>query len=260
MGIEKPRKQSFRGRGLLRRRQLIAGHLAHRFGAKNLCAAVLAAVEQHARKYQIVIDSGYKPTRARGKHRRRRIGAFHTVLVHTRFVTRRTCEISATGEAVELFRRHKEAGVVHAKRTGDALAHEDIEILLRRALDQHPLQEATGIVHPAFTRLMHQRQRGKARHPFVGRMRRYRHGLTVHQLQFVDALLDWRIVEEDAEPKGESEKIAHRDVAPCRQGLVDRTIEMAQYAAVGQLRQPAQRRLVHFQATFLDQHQSHRRQ
>ena len=63
--------------------------------------------------------------------------------------------------------RNEEVGVAHPQGGKDAIADEDVEALPGGAADQHALQEASGVVHPAFARLVHQRQGGEAGHPKI---------------------------------------------------------------------------------------------
>ena len=101
---------------------------------------------------------------------------------------------------------------------------------------------------------MHQGQRGEEFDPCIGCMWRQRNGLSVHQPQFVDALLNGVIVEQDAETQCVREEIAHRNLALRRDGIVERSINPAQYAAAGQFGKPAVGRCVKLNPAVLDQH------
>ena len=76
---------------------------------------------------------------------------------------------------------------------------------------------------------MHPGQGGEEFDPIIGCMWRLRNRLTDHQPQFVDTLLNWGIVEQQAETQGVREKIAHRDIALRRDGIIERSIDAAQY-------------------------------
>jgi hypothetical protein len=129
------------------------------------------------------------------------------------------------------------------------------------ALDHHRRQFGTAVIHPAFARLMHQRQRaiggGQPVQCHAGRVRARR-----------DAGLGDRPLDrgaagrrhDHAEAAAKRQQVPQRDRARCRHGVVERTVEVPQHPAIRQFRQPALDRRIQLQHAGLDQdHHRHRR-
>ncbi len=110
------------------------------------------------------------------------------------------------------------------------------------------------MIHPILARLMHERQAAEALHQLVGRVRCEvcRRGDTCVGHRLLDRVL-LGVDHHRADTEAKGQKIAQRDRASGRHGVVERTVDALQHLAVRELGQQRVDRIVQPQLRFFDQ-------
>ena len=135
----------------LLRRQMVRGHQIHRLSAQDPDAVQRSAVQQHLREAGIIRNGGEQPAASAFKlglpGRVLPVGRLHPFV-----------DLVKPGDSALLFRRNKEAGILHAQRIKNML----LQIFAERFPAQHLDHRAEDIdresIHPPFTGLKGQGQ------------------------------------------------------------------------------------------------------
>src|SRR5262249_22040327 len=119
---------------------------------------------------------------------------------------------------------------------------------------------AAGVVEPGFARLRHQWQGTEPAQPLIRSHGRCGIGRTESgELQFRDPTLHRVViasVRDEPEPAAESEQVLNGDWSLRGHGVIERTVDVPQYAAVRKLGQPLIDTFIEVQLSFIHQHQS----
>src|SRR6266700_1547430 len=129
---------------------------------------MLAQVEHHLAEGQVVVDGRNQSTSAGRKCRRARPLATLDLVIDLDLPAYEIGPIAGR-QPVELLTGHAKTGVLHAEWLEDAFSQECLQLLTRGARNQHAQHVGTRVVHPLFTRLVHEWKLSQAAYPLIRR-------------------------------------------------------------------------------------------
>src|SRR6266568_264307 len=201
-----------------------------------------ALVQHHLAEGKVVVDGRNQSSSARWKCRRARPLAALCIVIDLNLSAYEIGPIAGR-KPVEFVTRHAETSVLHAERLEDAFSQERLQLLSRGARNQHAQHVGSSVIHPHFTRLVHEWKLSQAAYPLIWRRQRIRTWRSHSNLLLIRRLQDrirhplrgrgnrWRHHLSKAHAEGK--QVTHRDRSVRRHRVIKPPVEALQHLALG---------------------------